>query len=791
MRLLFSSTPNSILIVVSIGVMAMVVTMHFKGVAAQDVLPRPEAPFAGKIGLTYKDSEAVKPQLKIPATFGLDDPPNILIVLIDDCGFGQMGTFGGGIPTPTLDRIANNGLKYTRFHTTALCSPTRAALLTGRNHHSVGTGVIGEAGTGFPGYSGIIPSSAATFAEVIREYGYANAWFGKNHNVPDWETSIVGPFDRWSSGLGFDYFYGFVGGDTDQFHPALVENKKRMEPPATNEDGSPYHFTTDITDHAIRMIRSSKAVAPQRPFCVYFATGATHAPHQVPEEWIKKFEGKFDGGWDAYREETFKRQKEMGIIPANSKLTKRPDSLPAWDSLPEDQRKVYARMMAVFAAFTAHTDHEVGRLIDSIAEMGELDNTLVFYMAGDNGSSAEGGLNGLLNEMTFLNGIPEPLDAKLAAIDSLGSDKHYNHFPAAWAHAMDTPFQWTKQIASHFGGTRNGLAVSWPNGIKARGEVRDQFHHVIDIAPTILEVIGVDAPAQFDGVAQKPIEGVSMAYTFDDADAEDRRTTQYFEMLGNQGIYHDGWMASAVRGIPWASENAPGDLLNMPWELYNVEEDFTQANDLAKQNPEKLNELIKQFYAEAAKYNVLPLDDRKTERMNVDNRPSLTAGRKTFTYPNLLRLPEGASPDLKHKSHSITAKVEIPELGAEGMLLTQGGRFAGYGLYIRDGKLVYDYNLVGVEQYTITSESRLPSGEVTLKAIYKTDADKPFAGATVTLFANDKKVGEGRVEKSIPNRVTLDETLDIGFDTGTPIADGYDLPFKFTGKLSAVTIELE
>lgn len=791
MRLLFSSTPNSILIVVSIGVMAMVVTMHFKGVAAQDVLPRPEAPFAGKIGLTYKDSEAVKPQLKIPATFGLDDPPNILIVLIDDCGFGQMGTFGGGIPTPTLDRIANNGLKYTRFHTTALCSPTRAALLTGRNHHSVGTGVIGEAGTGFPGYSGIIPSSAATFAEVIREYGYANAWFGKNHNVPDWETSIVGPFDRWSSGLGFDYFYGFVGGDTDQFHPALVENKKRMEPPATNEDGSPYHFTTDITDHAIRMIRSSKAVAPQRPFCVYFATGATHAPHQVPEEWIKKFEGKFDGGWDAYREETFKRQKEMGIIPANSKLTKRPDSLPAWDSLPEDQRKVYARMMAVFAAFTAHTDHEVGRLIDSIAEMGELDNTLVFYMAGDNGSSAEGGLNGLLNEMTFFNGIPEPLDAKLAAIDSLGSDKHYNHFPAAWAHAMDTPFQWTKQIASHFGGTRNGLAVSWPNGIKARGEVRDQFHHVIDIAPTILEVIGVDAPAQFDGVAQKPIEGVSMAYTFDDADAEDRRTTQYFEMLGNQGIYHDGWMASAVRGIPWASENAPGDLLNMPWELYNVEEDFTQANDLAKQNPEKLNELIKQFYAEAAKYNVLPLDDRKTERMNVDNRPSLTAGRKTFTYPNLLRLPEGASPDLKHKSHSITAKVEIPELGAEGMLLTQGGRFAGYGLYIRDGKLVYDYNLVGVEQYTITSESRLPSGEVTLKAIYKTDADKPFAGATVTLFANDKKVGEGRVEKSIPNRVTLDETLDIGFDTGTPIADGYDLPFKFTGKLSAVTIELE
>lgn len=758
---------------------------------AQEVLPRPEAPFAGKIGLTYKDSEAVKPKLKIPATFGLEDPPNILIVLIDDCGFGQMGTFGGGIPTPTLDRIANNGLKYTRFHTTALCSPTRAALLTGRNHHSVGSGVIGEAGTGFPGYSGIIPSSAATFAEIIREYGYANAWFGKNHNVPDWETSIVGPFDRWADGLGFDYFYGFVGGDTDQFHPALVENKKRMEPPETNEDGTPYHFTTDITDHAIRMMRASKAVAPQRPFCVYFATGATHAPHQVPEEWIKKFEGKFDSGWDVYREETFKRQIAMGIIPPTTELTKRPDSLPAWDSLPADERKVYSRMMEVFAAFTAHTDHEVGRLVDTIQDMGELDNTLVLYMAGDNGSSAEGGLNGLLNEMTFFYAIPEPLEMKLGSLETLGSDKHYNHFPAAWAHAMDTPFQWTKQIASHFGGTRNGLAISWPKGIKARGEIRDQFHHVIDIAPTILEVIGVEAPAQFDGVSQKPIEGVSMAYTFDDADAKDRRTTQYFEMLGNQGIYHDGWMASAIRGIPWASENEPGDLLNMPWELYNVEEDFSQAKDLARDNPEKLDELVKQFFAEAAKYNVLPLDDRKTERLNVNNRPSLTAGRKSFTYPNLLRLPEGAAPDLKHKSHTITAKVDIPELGAEGMLFTQGGRFAGYGLYVRDGKLVYDYNLVGVSQYTITSESRLPTGEVILKAVYKTDADKPFAGATVTLFANDKQVGEGRVEKSIPNRVTLDETLDIGFDTGTPVADGYDMPFKFTGKLNAVTIEFE
>jgi arylsulfatase len=758
--------------------------------SAQEVLPRPEEPFRGKIGLSYKDSEAVKPQLKIPDTFGLKDPPNILLVLLDDVGYGQMGTFGGAIPTPNMDRVANNGLRFTRFHTTALCSPTRAALLTGRNHHSVGTGVIGEAGTGFPGYSGIIPASAATFAEVLREYGYANAWFGKNHNVPDWETSLVGPFDRWADGLGFDYFYGFVGGDTDQYHPALVENKKRIEPPETNEDGSPYHLTTDLADRAIRMIRATKAVAPQRPFFVYFSTGATHAPHQVPREWIDQFQGQFDGGWDRYREETFARQKKLGIVPASAKLTPRPKSLPAWDSLPADERKVYARMMEIFAAFTAHTDHEVGRVLDAIENLGELDNTLIIYMAGDNGSSAEGGLNGLLNEMTFFNALPEPLDLKLKALDTLGGEMHYNHFPAAWAWAMDTPFQWTKQIASHFGGTRNGLAISWPKGIQARGQIRHQFHHVIDIAPTVLELVGVPFPAQFNGVAQKPIEGVSMAYTFDKADAPDRRTTQYFEMLGNQGIYHEGWMASAIRGVPWLSEPEPGDLLNMPWELYHIDEDFSQAVNLADREPEKLEELVKLFFAEAARYNVLPLDDRKTERLNVANRPSLTEGRTSFTYPNLLRLPEGAAPDLKHKNHTITAKVVIPAEGAEGMLITQGGRFAGYGLFVQNGKLVYFYNLAGVERYVVPSGEAIPSGEVTLKAVYKTDADKPYAGATVSLFANDRKIGEGRVEKSIPNRVTLDETLDIGFDTGTPVTEGYTLPFRFTGRLQEVTIDL-
>lgn len=759
--------------------------------SSQESLPRTEPPFSGKIGLSYKDSTPVKPKLKTPENFGIKDAPNILLILMDDVGFGQMGTFGGGIPTPALDRVAKEGIIFNNFHTTALCSPTRAALLTGRNHHSVGSGVIGEAGTGFPGYSGIIPASTATFAEVLREYGYMNAWFGKNHNVPDWETSLVGPFDRWSDALGFDYFYGFVGGDTDQFHPALVENKKRIESDETNEDGSPYHLTTDLADKAIRLMRASKAVAPQRPFFVYFSTGATHAPHQVPPEWITKFEGQFDKGWDVYRQDTFERQKRMGIIPAQTQLTARPDSLPAWDSLSANERKVYARMMEVFAAFTAHTDHEVGRLIDAVEEMGEMDNTFIVYMAGDNGASGEGGPNGLLNELAFFNGIEEPLEAKLAALGTLGSDKHFNHFPAAWAWAMDTPFQWTKQIASHFGGTRNGLAISWPKGIKARGELRDQFHHVIDIAPTILEIVGIQAPANFNGVAQKPIEGVSMAYTFGDADAEDRRTTQYFEMLGNQGIYHDGWMASAIRGVPWLSENKPADLLNMPWELYHVEKDFSQANDLAKENPEKLDELVKLFFAEAARYQVLPLDDRKTARLNVENRPSLTEGRTKFVYPNLLRLTEGAAPDLKYRSHEVIAEVLIPEDGAEGVLFTQGGRFGGYGLYLKDGKLVYHYNLVGVERYNVTSDKPVPTGEVTLKMVYTSDEKKPLAGADVKLFANGQQIGAGRVEKSIPNRVSIDETLDIGLDTGTPVSEDFEVPFKFSGQLKKLTIDLK
>ena len=686
---------------------------------ADDVLPRPDAPFAGKIGLTYKDSTPVKPQLKVPETFGIKDAPNILIVLIDDCGFGQCSTFGGGVSTPNFDRIANSGLRYNRFHTTALCSPTRAALLCGRNHHSVGSGVIGEAGTGFPGYDGVIPASAATFAEVLREYGYANAWFGKNHNVPDWETSLVGPFDRWADGLGFDYFYGFVGGDTDQYHPALVENKKRMEPPETNEDGSPYHF-----DRYRRQSHPHDAGHEGGRSAASVLCLLRHGSHACPPSGASGMDRQVQGqiempaGTSTASRRSLGKRKWASFPKMRSSLG--PRFTAGMGSLPANERRVYARMMEVFAAFTAHTDHEVGRVIDAMDQLGELDNTIVIYMAGDNGSSAEGGLQGLLNEMTFFNAIPEPLDTKLAAIDTLGGPMHYNHFPAAWAHAMDTPFQWTKQICSHFGGTRNGVAISWPKRIKARGEIRDQFHHVIDIAPTILEVVGVEMPAQFNGVAQKPIEGVSMVYTFDDADAADRRTTQYFEMLGNQGIYHDGWMAMPIRGVPWLAANPPADLLKCRGSCITSNK-TSPRQTICAEEPEKLKEMVKLFFAEAAKYNVLPLDD-ETERLNVENRPSLTEGRKTFTYPNLLRLPEGAAPDLKHKSHTITAKVRVPEGGADGMLFTQGGRFAGYGLYVKDGKLVYHYNLAGVERYTVESEDIIPTGDVSLKAVYKTDS---------------------------------------------------------------------
>ncbi|MBO1347729.1 MAG: sulfatase-like hydrolase/transferase [Hormoscilla sp. GUM202] len=680
----------------------------------------------------------------------------------------------------------------------------------------------------------------------LTTYGYATAWFGKTHNVPDWQTSLAGPYDQWPTHMGFDYFYGFVGGDTDQYTPALVENTTRIEVPATNADGSPYHLTTAMADHAIDYIRQVKAAVPDKPFFVYFATGATHSPHQVPQDYIDQYKGKFDDGWEQYREDTLNRQKTLGVIPHNTLLTAMPENgnddhscgdhglgrcgLSHWKEVGPRHKEVYANMMEVFAGFTQHTDEQVGRVIDAIADLGqeELDNTLIIYIFGDNGSSAEGGLEGLVNELTFFNQIPEPFENKEAAVDSgtLGGPMYYNHFPAAWAWAMDTPLQWTKQIASHFGGTRNGMVISWPARIKDTKDVRYQFSHVTDIAPTIFEALGIPAPTTVNGVTQKPLEGTSLVYTFDDTDddgndlsavdAQTHHTTQYFEMMGNQGIYHDGWMASALRRAPWLTTYEPGTLTNMNWELYYIPEDFSQACDLMQmanwsqdcqdlmasstisgmlEDPDQIED--KMFFAEAGQHKVLPLDDRQAERQDPSHRPSLTAGRDTFTYTAGFQAPEGATPDLKNVDHTIVAEVTI-DADDEGMLVTEGGRFGGFGLFVKDGKLVYHYNWVGLDRYEIAFTIpelivTLPI-PVTLKAVYNSDDPNTLgAGATVTLYADDKSLGSGRVENSIPYRMTQDENFVVGFDTGTPIVEDYadDMPFKFTGNLKQLTITLD
>ena len=592
---------------------------------AQDVLPRPEQPFRGHIGRTAPESTKDFPQ-EVKAPKGA---PNILLILTDDVGFGASSPFGGPIPTPTMDRLANEGLRYTQFHTTALCSPTRAALLTGRNHHSAATGLIMEGGTGFPGYNTLMPKSVGTFAEVLKQNGYNTAWYGKNHNVPDWHTSQAGPFDLWPTGLGFEYFYGFIGGDTSQWAPAIYENIKPIEPPHDVKD---YFFDKDMADKSIERIRMLHAIAPDKPWVTYFAPGTAHAPHHAPKDWIAKFKGQFDQGWDKARDETLARQKKMGIVPQDTKLTERSAGIPAWDSLDADHKKVAAHMMEVYAAALSHADYQVGRIVDALADMDELDNTLVIYIQGDNGASAEGGPQGLLNEMSFFNATPEDFKEVMRRMDELGGPTTFNHYPIGWAHAMDTPFQWTKQIASHFGGTRNGMVMSWPARIKDKGSIRTQFHHVIDIAPTILEAVGVQMPSVLNGVPQKPIEGVSMVYSFDNAKAPSTHRTQYFEMFANRAIYNDGWVAATTPPTPpWQSSGAGVSVDDFKWELYNTNEDFSEATNLAAKEPKRLRELQELFWIEAAKYNVLPLDNNKIERIDVSNRPSLTEGRAVFT----------------------------------------------------------------------------------------------------------------------------------------------------------------
>ena len=759
------------------------------GSRAASVLPRPEPKFNGVINKTWQDSKMdVMHVTQAPA-----GAPNVLLVLIDDCGFGQWSTFGGEIPTPNLDRLAKEGLRYTRFHTTALCSPTRAAILTGRNHHSAGTGTITELGDSYPGYTGQIPKSCAMVSEVLRQNGYSTAWFGKNHNVPDWETSVAGPFDRWPTMQGFDHFYGFIGGEANQWQPALYEDTKPVEMKVPKGREGHYTLNDNLADKCIEYIHQQKSVTPDRPFFIYYAPGATHAPHHVPQDWIAKFKGKFDQGWDKYREEAYQRQLAQGIIPPGTKLTPRPGEIPAYDSLTPDQKKVAARLMEAFAAYTAQTDYEVGRVLDAIEKIGQKDNTMVIWEIGDNGSSMEGSLHGVFNEMVSLNGLQEDSHALAQHLDDIAGPKSYNHFPVGWAWAMNTPFQWGKQIASHLGGTRNPLVISWPARIKQVGEVRSQFHHCIDLAPTILEAAHLDQPTEVNGVAQKPIEGVSMVYSFDDANAKGTRSTQYFEMFGNRAIYHDGWIATCRHGrLPW-NNSGSADWSKDVWELYDLDHDFSEAINLATREPQRLKDLQGLFWTEAAKYQVLPLDDRFIERADPSLRPSLIAGRTSFTYyAGANRIPESSSANVKNRSHTITATLQVPKTGnTDGVLVAAGGTVGGYCLYVRAGRPVYEYNYFNLARYRVSAPDKLAPGTATVRVEFKYDGGGVGKGGTVTLFVNDRQVAQSRVEKTVPARFSADETFDIGCDTGSPVSESYMSPFAYPGTIDKVVIDLQ
>ncbi|NLZ05965.1 MAG: arylsulfatase [Phycisphaerae bacterium] len=756
------------------------------GASAQEVLPASPTPFKGQIGLSAKDSKSDFPKpVQTPK-----GAPNVVLILLDDVGFGASSTFGGPCQTPTLDRLARSGLRYTQFHTTALCSPTRAALITGRNHHSVHTGVIMELGTGYPGYDSVMGKDTATVAEVLKQKGWNTSWFGKNHNVPDWQTSQAGPFDLWPTRLGFEHFYGFLGGDTNQWRPAVFEGTRPIEPYLGNPD---YNFDYDIADRAIQWVRNQKAVAPDKPFFLYYAPGATHAPHHPKKEWIAKYTGKFDQGWDKVREETLARQKELGIVPANTQLTKRHAELPAWDSLNAEQKQLSAYMMEVYAGYFSQTDYNIGRVLDAIEQLGQLDNTLVIYIVGDNGASVEGNIQGSLNEVASLNRIPEDFRQMLKRKDDLGTWKTINHYPVPWAHAMNTPFQYAKGYASHYGGTRNGMVISWPAGIKDRGGIRTQWHHTIDIVPTLLELCGLQQPSVVNGVAQKPIEGVSMAYTFDDPKAPSTRRTQYFEMFGMRGIYHDGWVACTTPLMPLGDAGDPtADVVTgYQWELYRVAEDFSEAANLAQENPDKLHELQLLFYAEAAKYNVLPLDHNRLPRFDVSIRPSLTRGRTEFTYQgSVARIPEGAAPDLKNKSFRITADVVLPKGSEEGVVVTHGGLAAGYALMFEAGRPAFHYNFGNVAHFRVAAPDALTPGKHTVVFDFKYDGGGIGKGGQGTLSVDGKQVARGRIGNTIPFRMAVDETFDIGEDTGTPVSLDYDVPFKFTGQIQKVVINL-
>ncbi len=767
-------------------------------------IPAPPAPFGGEIDLNAVDSRPYWPPTVVPP----EGAPNVLLIMTDDVGFGAPSTFGGVIPTPALDRIAKMGLRYTQFHSTALCSPTRAALITGRNHHSAGFGVISEMSTGFPGYDSIIAEDCATIGRILRDNGYATSWFGKNHNTPAFEASQVGPFNRWPIGMGFDYFYGFVGGDTSQWQPNLFRQTTAIHPYVGNPA---WNLTTAMADDAIAHIRMLNQVDPKKPFFVHYVPGGTHAPHHATPEWIKRISDMhlFDNGWNALREQIFANQKKLGVIPADAKLTPWPKELKKWDELTSDEQRMFIRQVDVYAAYLAYTDHEIGRVIQAVEDMGKLNDTLIIYISGDNGSSAEGSPIGTPNEVAQFNSVEVPVEDQLKDFyDVWGSDLTYNHMAVGWTWAFDTPYKWTKQVASHFGGTRQGTCIAWPGRIKDAGGIRWQFHHVIDIVPTILEACGITAPVMVDGIAQRPIEGASMAYTWDKANAKapTRHRTQYFEMFGNRGIYHDGWYANTHPiSPPWELGATPDpDVVNAySWELYDLTKDWTQSNDVAAPNPEKLRQMQELFLVEAAKYRVFPLDNSLATRM-VTPRPSVTAGRNEFMYSGeLAGVPMGDAPQLLGASYTITAEIEVPAGGGEGVLVTQGGRFGGWGFYLVKGKPVFTWNLLDLRRIRWEGTAALSPGKHTLAFDFRYDglgfATLAFnnrsglgQGGTGVLKVDGKQVATQAMEHTIPVTLQWDESFDVGADTGTPVDDrDYQVPFRFTGKLSKLTLKID
>ncbi|MGF9761872.1 arylsulfatase [Microvirga sp. 0TCS3.31] len=776
-------TVTSVLITLALGATAALAQTPSTTTGAQ--IPMAAPTFKGVVEDTYKTSRPDFPQPVTPP----QGAPNILLVLIDDLGFAGTSAYGGLIPTPNIDRLAAQGLRYNAMHNAALCSPSRAAFLSGRNHHQVGMAGITEGATGFPGYNSVWSDDNASVAQVLRGWGYSTAAIGKWHDTPDWETSAAGPFYRWPIGKGFDYFYGFQGGETNQYYPQLYENTRPVEPARKPEQG--YTLNEDLADHATTWLREQHSISPDKPWLLYVAPGAMHAPHHAPKEYIDRFRGKFDIGWDAYREQAFENQKRMGVIPQDAKLTPRPADLPSWASRSPDEKRLYARQMEAFAGFLAQTDEQIGRILDVVAASPHAGNTLVVLALGDNGASAEGGLTGTLNNMATQNGIPDDVPTMMKSIEEIGTSLHENHFSVGWAWAVDTPFQWTKQVASHFGGTRSGFIVSWPDRIKDGGGIRNQWHHFVDVAPTIYEAVGIGMPESVNGIKQVPLAGKSMAYSFTDATAPTPRVTQYFEIFGNRAIYHDGWIASARHGLPWVLLGKKGDFENDAWELYDLRSDFSQADDLAAKDPARLKEMQALFEQEAKANNVYPLDDRFAERGVVPDRPSVTRGRTQFTYyAGTRRVPEGSAPNVKGRSHSITAEIEVPAGGADGVIVAQGGS-SGYTMFVKDGRLSYENNFFGKERDLITAPDRLPSGKTTVVFEYSHEGKEFAGGGSARLLVNGAEVARDRFAHVPPLRYSATETFDIGEDTGEAVSKQYEGPNPFTGKLDRVTIELK